>query len=82
MNIGPTELLVIAVWLIAWVVPIWAVIDAFGHTEAQFGAAGQSRGTWLVLVIVTALFCGPIGTFCALYYLIAVRPKLSAVPPA
>lgn len=81
MNLGPTELIIIAVWLLAWVVPIWAVVDAARRGDDQFGVVGQSRGTWLVLMILTAVFCGWIGTFFALYYLIAVRPKLSAVPP-
>jgi len=79
MNVGPPELVIVLVWVVAWVVPIWAIFDAARHTEVEFDAVGQSRLTWIVLLIVTALLCGPIGTIYAIYYLFAVRPKLPAV---
>lgn len=78
MNIGPTEALLIVSGLILWIVPIWAIVDAARRPDDAFASRGQSRTTWIILLVVTALFCGPIGLFFSLYYLVAVRPKLGS----
>lgn len=71
-------LLYFVVWIILFVAPIAAFVDAFGRTEADFQSVGQNRTTWLVALGVLALFCGLIGSGLGLYYFIALKPKLPA----
>jgi hypothetical protein len=78
VNLGGQELLYVGAWLVFIVLPVIAVVDVLRHPPEAFDRIGQSRTTWLVVLVLTALFCGLIGTGLALYELVAVRPKLAA----
>ena len=48
------------------------------RTNDDFDRIGQSRGTWIVLLLV-GIFCFTIvGAVLGIYYLLSVRPKLQA----
>lgn len=67
MNLGPTELIII----LAFLLPVWGIIDAALRPNSAWQAADQSKVLWIVLIIVL-WFIG------ALVYLIAIRPKVKA----
>ena len=77
------DIVIVGVVLIVGLVPlglaIWAVIDIAQRSEGSFQAAGQSKTTWLLLVILLTLFCGLPGAVVALIYLVSIRPKVAAV---
>lgn len=78
VNLGVTELLIVALLGLLTFVPIvvgvLALLDIAQRPESQFVAAGQSRTTWLVVAIVS--FFVPCVFVAVIYYLLAVRPKL------
>ena len=83
MNLGPTELLVLLVLVVPFlVVPVWAVVDAMGATDAQWNTVGQQRTLWVALIAVGTFCGGPIGVVLAIVYLLTVRPKLAAARSA
>jgi H+/Cl- antiporter ClcA len=55
-------------WLVLW---IWTLMDSNKYSEEEWRAAGESKTTWLLLIVVFQFF----GT---LFYLLQVRPKLQA----
>jgi hypothetical protein len=59
------------------VVPLWAIIDAAHRPDAAWRASGQSKATWLVLLIVFFFF-EPIGVILAIVYLAAIRGQVVA----
>ena len=61
--------LAVIAWLVVW---IWALQDAGRYTDEEWRAAGESKTTWFLLILVLQFF----GT---LFYLLSVRPKLLAV---
>jgi hypothetical protein len=71
MSLGPTELIILLVIGITFVVPIWAAIDAATKPDAAWQAAGQNKVLWVLL----SLFLGLLGS---LIYLAAIRPKVVA----
>jgi len=88
---GPLDFLFRALLIAAFVVEIWAFIDALRHADSAYRAAGkQSRVIWL-LILGVALgvglggAAGYIGVFslfpvagfvAAAIYLVDVRPKV------
>jgi hypothetical protein len=77
MNIGPAEFVVILVVAAIFLVfPLWSLVDASMRTNRDFERIGQSRGTWIALLLA-GMFCFTIvGAVLGLYYLLSVRPKL------
>ncbi len=77
MIIGAPELVVILVVAAIFLVfPLWSLVDASMRTNDDFDRIGQSRGTWIVLLLV-GIFCFTIvGAVLGIYYLLSVRPKL------
>lgn len=77
------DIVIVGVVLIVGLVPlglaIWAIIDIAQKSETSFQSAGQSKTTWLLLVILLTLFCGLPGAVLALIYLVSIRPKVAAV---
>ncbi len=65
-------------WLAAWILTIWAVVDAIGHTKDDFLLISSDRTVWLVALIGFALACGPFGVIVAGWYLLKVRPQLQS----
>lgn len=64
------------VWIVLFIAPFVAFIDAYGRTRETFQAASQSRTNWLVALGVSAIFCGLIGSGLGIYYFVAMKPKL------
>lgn len=79
LNLGPTELLVILAIVASWVIPVWAIVDAAVRSEADFAAIGASKATQLVVLAVSAIVCGLIGTIISAIYLLTTRRQLRAV---
>jgi hypothetical protein len=79
MNLGPTELVLVLVIFLSYVIPIWAIIDAVRRPEPAFAAIGTSKTTQLLILILTALFCGIVGTIVSIVYLVGTRRQLAAV---
>jgi hypothetical protein len=79
MNLGPTELIILLILFVPLlVIPIWALVDAMGATDAQWAAVGQQRTLWVALIAVGTFCGGPVGLVLAVVYLLTVRPKLLA----
>ena len=74
-------LLYFVVYLVLFIAPIVAFIDAFGRSQEDFERIGQNRTNWLVALVVTAVFCGIIGSGLGIYYFVALKPKLLAKAP-
>jgi hypothetical protein len=68
------------VWLLLFLAPIVAFIDAFGRSEADFSTVNQNRTTWLVALVVGAVFCGIIGSGLGIYSFVALKPKFPPKP--
>jgi hypothetical protein len=79
MNIGSGEFIVIVVIAAIFLVfPIWSLADAAMRSQADFDRIGQSRATWILLLLL-GIFCFTIvGAVLGIYYLLSVRPKLRA----
>ena len=76
----PTTTLAIALVVFALVaLPVWGAVDAAGHAEPVWNAAGKSRRAW----IRRQAFLAPIGLGfgVAVAYFAKTRPLLIAVPP-
>jgi hypothetical protein len=81
VNVGPTELLVIAIpilGLAAIGIVIWAIVDAANQPQAAWAAVGSNKTTWITLIAVFAFFCGIVGLILSIVYLASIRPKLNA----
>ena len=79
-NIGAPELLIVLTLLVAPLLGVLTLIDIARRSDAQFTDAGQSRMTWLIVAILSVFV--PCVFLGAVYYLLAVRPKLSALGTA
>ena len=77
------DIVIFGVLLIVGVVPlglaIWAVIDIAQRPESSFQAAGQSKTTWLLLIILLTFLCGLPGAVVALLYMVSIRPKVATI---
>ncbi len=71
---GPGLLIFLIVLLCAFVVPLWAVVDAASRPAAAFYGAGSNKTTWIAVVAV-AWFIG-LGFFLGGFYLLFTRPKV------
>jgi uncharacterized membrane protein YfcA len=72
-----TETLGVVLLVFALVaLPVWGAIDAAGHPDAQWEAAGFSRRTWVRLQALGALFV--VGFLAAVAYFAKTRPALEA----
>jgi hypothetical protein len=61
---------------------IWGLVDAIRRPKEAFVAARRTKGIWIGL-LVAALIAPPIiGVGIAIWYLIAVRPKVAAAMPS
>ncbi|MFA5892332.1 MAG: PLDc N-terminal domain-containing protein [Actinomycetota bacterium] len=73
VDVGPQELLVLVVALIAMgALPIWGIIDAAVRPESLWQGANQNKVVWILVQI----FLGVIGS---IVYFSAIRPKLKRV---
>ena len=77
MDIGATEFVIIAIVSIVFLVfPVWSLADAVMRTPQDFDRIGQSRTTWIVLLLLGVFCFGIVGAVLGIYYLSSVRPKL------
>jgi hypothetical protein len=77
VNIGSGEFLIIAIVSIVFLVfPVWSLADAVMRTPQDFDRIGQSRTTWIVLLLLGVFCFGIVGAVLGIYYLSSVRPKL------
>jgi hypothetical protein len=59
---------------------IWALIDSQSRPDAAWRQIGQSKQTWLILLIIGLFIC-LVGLVADIVYLASVRPKLEAASP-
>ena len=71
---GADLLFVLVFLLFAFVVPVWAVVDAARRPAGAFSGAGSNKTIWIV-VIAVAWFFG-LGFFLGGFYLLFTRPKV------
>lgn len=77
MDIGGPEFVIIAIVSIVFLVfPVWSLADAVMRTPQDFDRIGQSRTTWIVLLLLGVFCFGIVGAVLGIYYLLSVRPKL------
>lgn len=79
LNLGSGELLLMLVVLTSWVLPVWAIVDAARRSETDFDAIGSSKTTQIIVLVVSAIICGPIGTILSAVYLLTTRRQLRKV---
>jgi Na+-driven multidrug efflux pump len=58
------------------VIAVFGVVDAAVTPDASFRAAGKSKVSWIVAIAATTIVFLPMGGVVAIYYLVAVRPKV------
>jgi hypothetical protein len=85
-NIGITELLVLSVvpiftMLIPWGIAAWALIDAAGQPDKAWKSVGRDRVRWVLGIVLSALFCGPVSLVVSVLYLASVRSELNVQKP-
>ena len=64
--------------LIAFVLPLWAIVDVISRPKAGFKAAGSSKALWLTLLIVTWILTMVVGLVLSVVYLASIRPRVRA----
>jgi hypothetical protein len=75
VNLGPTELLIILVWLIPLALTLYARVDAARKPMRAYEAAGVSKSLWVVLLAVSLII--PCGMVLVLWWLISTGPKVN-----
>ncbi len=70
--------LVALVFIAAFVLSIWALIDACIRPTDAFKAAGQNKALWVILPIVGLLLFTVIGGVAGVVYLTVIKPKVQA----
>ena len=76
---GPGLLVLPLLWLVvvlAVAIPVWAIIDAASRSNAAFHAAGSSKATWIVVLVVFTVLFDVVGLVLAIFYLAGTRPRV------
>lgn len=90
LSLDPTNLLLLALGLLALGIKIWALVDAVRQPTAAFPVAGKlTKPIWLTILVAAVLLSGTnvlgilglVGTVAAIVYLVDVRPAVSAIRP-
>jgi hypothetical protein len=76
---GPDIFVVIAIFVVGLVIPVWPIVDAASRPSGTFAAAGSSKTMWIVLIVIGWLVTGLIGIVLAVVYLASIRPRVRAV---
>jgi hypothetical protein len=76
---GPNLFIVAIIGLVAFVIPIWAIVDAASRPSGAFNAAGSSKAMWISLIAVFWLITGIVGLILAVVYLASIRPRVRAI---
>jgi len=77
-NLGATELLIMIGMLIPWGIAAWALIDAAGQPDKAWESVNRNRVKWVLGIVLSALFCGPLSLVVSVLYLASVRSQLNA----
>lgn len=76
---GGSPFIVVVVLLLGCLaISVWAFMDAASTPEEGFRAVGRSKTAWTVGIAVGTLVLGLEGTALAIYFLLAVRPRIHA----
>lgn len=75
---GVPQPLLIGLAILIVLIDLIAIVDVARRPAPAFEQAGQRKTTWLLILILTAIMCGPVGAVVAIYYLVSVRPKVQA----
>ena len=59
-------------------ISIWALVDVSSHSKEDFYSAGSSKVAWIIVIALLTVFYG-LGSLIAIYYFLAVRPKVLTV---
>ena len=52
------------------------IIDAASRSNAAFHAAGSSKATWIVVLVVFTVLFDVVGLVLAIFYLAGTRPRV------
>jgi hypothetical protein len=78
MSLGPTELLIILIAAVPFVVALIGGIDAARKPANQWQRAGESQMLWVLGQLLGAFFCGVVGLAFAIIYFASIRQKVMA----
>ncbi len=78
-NVGPAELLIVLVLLLVPLgISLWGILDAAARSDGAWQQAGQSKILWISLQVVGIFLFVVVGLAVSVFYLVAIRPKVSA----
>ena len=78
MNLGPTELFIILIAAIPFVVAVVGGLDAAVKPAVQWNRAGENQMLYVLGQLLGAFFCGIVGLVFAIIYFARVRQKVVA----
>lgn len=76
MNLGPTELVIILIGAIPFIVAVVGGIDAAMKPGPQWQRAGENQSLWVLGQLLGAFFCGIVGLVFAIIYFANIRQKV------
>ncbi|MDP9452377.1 MAG: hypothetical protein M3P97_03085 [Actinomycetota bacterium] len=78
-NVGALELLIVLVLLLVPLgISLWGILDAAARSDGAWQQAGQSKILWIALQVVGIFLFVVVGLAVSVFYLVAIRPKVSA----
>jgi hypothetical protein len=66
------------VGLAVFALEIWAFIDVIKRPDWAFQAAGTSKTTWILLLVLGFFLCGPVSLVAAIIWLASKRAQVDA----
>jgi hypothetical protein len=69
----------LTIWIVGFVLMVWAVADAISRPTGAFAAAGSNKALWIALVVISWLLTGIVGAILAVVYLARIRPRVRAI---
>jgi len=73
--IGP-DILILGVFALFLILPVWAAIDAAAKPGWAFERAGTNKALWIVLPIVGIFICGLVGIAAGIVWFASTRAKV------
>lgn len=75
---GPDLLVVVLVFAVWILIPLWAIVDALSRPAVAFFAAGSNRAAWVLVLLAATVF--GVGFLLGGFYLLSVRRKVRLQP--
>ena len=75
---GSYQVLIWVGLFIAFVIPLWAILDVISRPTAGFKEAGSSKALWLILLIATWILTMVVGLVLSVVYPASIRPRVRA----